>query len=87
MQFKQLFVVGVIIIIVAVTLNLRSAYAHGCQAQGGCCSVGGACVEISANSPIYMMFAVVGLGGLTMFVFYGRSEQRQRLGAIFNIFG
>ena len=62
-----------------------TAYGHGCQAQGGCCTVGSGCVEISANSPIFMMFAVVGLGAVTMMAFYGRSVQKSRPGAIFNI--
>jgi hypothetical protein len=48
--------------------------------------VGGACADIGANSPIYMMFAVVGAGAVAMMAFYGRLEKR-RLGAIFNIFG
>lgn len=62
------------------------AYAHGCPAQGGCCMVGGACADVGANSPIFMMFAVVGAGAVTMMAFYGRSVQRSRLGAIFSIF-
>lgn len=62
------------------------AYGHGCQAQGGCCTVGGSCVEITANSPIFMMFAVVGLGAVTMMAFYGKTVSKSRLGAIFNIF-
>jgi hypothetical protein len=33
-----------------------------------------------------MMFAVVGLGAVAMFAFYGRPEQqRKRVGTVFNI--
>ncbi|MEW6605712.1 MAG: hypothetical protein AB1351_13645 [Thermoproteota archaeon] len=66
--------------------QIHIAYGHGCQAQGGCCIVGSACVDISASSPIYMMFAVMGLGAIAMFAFYGRPEPRKRIGAVFNIF-
>lgn len=85
MQFTQL-ALGAMIVTAAVAISTNSAYAHGCQAQGGCCTVGGSCVEISATSPVYMMFAVVGAGAVAMLGFYGRQEPGTRLGAIFNIF-
>ncbi|AIC14921.1 hypothetical protein [Nitrososphaera viennensis] len=88
LQFRRMLALSMTIIAsAAVIINTGPAYGHGCQAQGGCCTVGDACVEISANSPIYMMFAVVGVGAVMMLAFYGRPEQRRnRLGAIFNIF-
>lgn len=74
-----------VIAVFATASNTGMVFGHGCQAEGGCCTVGSSCVDISANSPLYMMFAVVGAGAVAMIAFYGRSEQR-RLGAIFNIF-
>ncbi|AIF85206.1 hypothetical protein NTE_03174 [Candidatus Nitrososphaera evergladensis SR1] len=92
LQFMRVLALGMTIFIasavVIISNNTGLAYGHGCQAQGGCCTVGDACVEISASSPIYMMFAVVGAGAVMMLAFYGRSEQtrKSRLGAVFNIF-
>lgn len=86
LQFVRMFAMGVVLVAAVIVANAGAAYAHGCQAQGGCCTVGSACVEISANSPIFMIFAVVGLGAVTMMAFYGKSIQKSRLGAIFNIF-
>ena len=71
---------------ISIASPANAAYGHGCQAQGGCCTVGSACVDISANSPVYMMFAVVGMGAVAMLAFYSRPEQRKRLSTIFNIF-
>jgi hypothetical protein len=77
---------GSIIIATAFAASIDSAYAHGCPAQGGCCTVGNACVDISPISPMYMMFAVVGVSAVTILTFYSRQEQGDRLGAIFNMF-
>jgi UDP-N-acetylmuramyl tripeptide synthase len=85
LQFTHVFVLGTIIVAIAVAISTGSAYAHGCQAQGGCCSVGDACAEIGAVSPIYMMFATVGASAVAMLAFYGKQEGTS-LGAIFNIF-
>lgn len=71
---------------ISIAGQMQVAYGHGCQAQGGCCTVGGPCVETSANSPIYLMFVVVGLAGAMLFKFYGGPEQGKRLYSIFNIF-
>ncbi len=86
LQSARLLVLCTVLAVFAAASNAGMAYGHGCPAQGGCCMVGGACADIGANSPIYMMFAVVGAGAVAMMAFYGRTEQR-RLGAIFNIFG
>nr|AFK24891.1 hypothetical protein Josef01_05d18_43 [uncultured archaeon] len=86
LRINNLLVFVGLIASVSVASQTNVAYGHGCQAQGGCCTVGSACVDISANSPIYMMFAVVGGGAVAMFAFYSRPEQRKRLGAVFNIF-
>ena len=85
LQFVRMPALGMIIAASAAIINTGTAFGHGCQAQGGCCTVGGACIRISPISPIYMMFAVVGASGVAMLAFYGRSH-RNRLGAIFNIF-
>lgn len=42
--------------------------------------------EISAVSPVYMMFAVIAAGAAAMLGFYGKQECGTRLDAIFNIF-
>ena len=60
----------------------QQAYAHSSEPTG--CVVGGPCVEITANSPIFIMFAVIGAGGVIMLAYYGRQDQRKKLGAIFN---
>lgn len=69
-----------------VVSDVPVAYGHGCQAQGGCCTVGSSCVELSANSPIFLMFAAVIAGAVVMYAFYNKPDQRRQLGAIFNIF-
>jgi hypothetical protein len=61
------------------------AYAHGCQAQGGCCTVGGACAEGSLT-PLGMMIASVGIFGVLLYSYYGRSQERKRLYSALNIF-
>ena len=86
MQSVRMLALSMAIIASVAIINTGTAFGHGCQAQGGCCTVGDACVDITPLSPIYLMFAVVGAGAVAMLAFYGRSEQRNRLGAIFNIF-
>jgi hypothetical protein len=86
LQFMHLLALGSIIAMATIAVSTGSAYAHGCQAQGTCCMVGGSCAEIGAASPVYMMFAVIGAGAVLMLGFYSRQVQGTRLGAIFNIF-
>jgi hypothetical protein len=86
LAFRHMLMLIGFIASISVTSQTHIAYGHGCQAQGGCCTVGSTCVDISANSPIYIMFAVVGSGSVLMFAFYSKPEQRKRLGMIFNIF-
>jgi hypothetical protein len=86
LQFAYLLALGAMMAMAAGAVGTGSAYAHGCQAQGACCEVGGSCAEITAVSPVYMMFAVIGVGAVAMLGFYGRQGPETRLGAIFNIF-
>jgi hypothetical protein len=78
------FALIAILLLAAVSFVPLQAHAHGCPAQGGCCTVGDPCVEISANSPVGIMFAAVSIFGALLLPFYGR-EQRRRLFSALNI--
>jgi hypothetical protein len=78
------FTLIALLLLAVVSFLPLQAYAHGCPAQGGCCTVGDSCVEISANSPLFIMFVAVSIFGVLLFSFYGR-EQRRRLYSALNI--
>jgi hypothetical protein len=79
------FTLIALLLLAVVSFVPLQAYAHGCQAQGGCCTVGDPCVEISANTPLGIMFVAVSIFGALLLPFYGR-EQRRRLYSALNIF-
>jgi hypothetical protein len=72
--------------IAAAVINLENASAHGCQAQGGCCTLGGMCAE-GSPIPLSMMFVAVGMFGLVLISFYGRRQTHQKICSCLNIFG
>jgi hypothetical protein len=76
---------GAFAILVVMPLLPMQAYAHGCQAQGGCCTFGGACAEGSLT-PLGMMIVAVGIFGVLLDSYYGRSQERKRLYSALNIF-
>lgn len=71
---------------ISIAGQMQVAYGHGCQAQGGCCTVGGSCVEATAFSPVLTVFTMFGLAGTILIALLGGSAQRKKLGAVFNIF-
>ena len=65
-------------LLTTVGLSYQSAYGHGCQAQGACCTVGMACGE-GSSTPLIMMFVAVGIFGFIFVSFYGRRNIPQKI--------
>lgn len=69
----------------SLVVNMQNAYGHGCQAQGGCCTVGSACAEASIT-PLAMMFVATSVFGVMLFSFYGRQQLPHKICSCLNIF-
>jgi hypothetical protein len=81
-----LAIVLIVLLQLGVVQFLPQAHAHGCAAQGGCCTVGSACVEISTNSPLNMMFVGMSIFGLLLLPFYGHAQEQRRLCSALNVY-
>ncbi|MGI0023695.1 MAG: hypothetical protein ACREA4_00945, partial [Nitrososphaera sp.] len=68
LQFKHMLVLGVVIAFIGIaSMRTEAVYGHGCQAQGGCCTVGGCRDQALIQNPSLVVSVIAGSAGAMLF--------------------